>query len=158
MRKGRLLVEDSPESLLQLYQCDLLEQVVLRLCRKDDEVCRRSGEIDNNNICISSVVVLSNDDNQNQSQKAKSKSNNKSLSPKSKSKNSYNVQSQMSSQPQSVERRPSRQEIEKLRRRRSSMLSLKAWTEDGFQSESSIYDRVRAMSTVIWLMFFRNPA
>jgi len=36
MRSGRLLVEDSPTNLLQTYDCNLLEQVTLKLCRADE--------------------------------------------------------------------------------------------------------------------------
>lgn len=36
MRNGRLLVEDSPDNLLRMYECNLLEEVVLRLCRRDE--------------------------------------------------------------------------------------------------------------------------
>jgi len=36
MRKGRLLVEDTPTTLLQTFKCDLLEDVMLKLCRADE--------------------------------------------------------------------------------------------------------------------------
>lgn len=36
MRKGRLLVEDTPTRLLHNFQCDLLEDVVLHLCRQSE--------------------------------------------------------------------------------------------------------------------------
>ncbi|CAL8123233.1 unnamed protein product [Orchesella dallaii] len=35
MRNGRLLVEDDPICLMKLYQASLLEDVVLKICRKD---------------------------------------------------------------------------------------------------------------------------
>lgn len=36
MRRGRLLIEETPTNLLQLYNCDLLEEAVLQLCHRDE--------------------------------------------------------------------------------------------------------------------------
>jgi hypothetical protein len=35
MRGGRLLAENSPKALLEEYNTDLLQDIVLKLCRKD---------------------------------------------------------------------------------------------------------------------------
>lgn len=37
MREGRLLAEDSPERLLNLFRCDTLEDVFLILCMRQEE-------------------------------------------------------------------------------------------------------------------------
>lgn len=41
MRNGRLLVEDAPNKLLIKYNANLLDDIVLKLCEKDE-----AGEID----------------------------------------------------------------------------------------------------------------
>ncbi|ODM94571.1 ABC transporter G family member 23, partial [Orchesella cincta] len=38
MRNGRLLVEDTPVNLLRTFECELLEEVTLKLCRADESV------------------------------------------------------------------------------------------------------------------------
>jgi len=43
MRKGRLVAEESPDSLLQKFNTDLLEDVFLKLCRHD----KAKRELDN---------------------------------------------------------------------------------------------------------------
>lgn len=37
MRNGRLILEDSPSELLRRFESNLLEEIVLRFCLKDEE-------------------------------------------------------------------------------------------------------------------------
>ncbi len=46
MRKGTLLVEDDPISLMKQHSATLLEEVVLKICRLDRHNRRKSYEID----------------------------------------------------------------------------------------------------------------
>lgn len=133
MRKGRLLVEDSPETLLKLYESDLLEQVVLKLCRTDEKSLRRSGSDNGSNASnnnVTEVVVAD---------KHLKAGNKKS------SKNSYNVFEKF-------------QENWQLSSQRRSSIRMLHWNGQQEGSDSSVFQRIRALSTVIWLMFMRHPA
>jgi len=44
MRHGRLLIEKCPDALIQEYGTILLEEVVLKLCRKDKLANPNSGD------------------------------------------------------------------------------------------------------------------
>lgn len=46
MRKGTLLLEDDPISLMKQHNATLLEEVVLKICRLDRHNRRKSYEID----------------------------------------------------------------------------------------------------------------
>jgi hypothetical protein len=44
MRNGRLMVEDSPANLLETYNCTLLEDIVLKLCLRDEKTVHAAEE------------------------------------------------------------------------------------------------------------------
>jgi ABC-type multidrug transport system ATPase subunit len=44
MRNGKLLAEDSPSNLLEIYRLETLEQVFLKLCRRDEKVITTNPE------------------------------------------------------------------------------------------------------------------
>lgn len=134
MRKGRLLVEDSPQALLQQYGCDLLEQVVLKLCRKDEQVLISSNNssITSHDSGISEVFVA---DKKMKGGKNDSKS----------CKNSYNVYERF-------------QENWRLSSQRRSSINISQWAANQEEkSGSSLFGRIYALSSVIWLMFMRHP-
>lgn len=136
MRKGRLLVEDSPQSLLQQYDCDLLEQVVLKLCRKDEKVLMNSNNssINSHDSGISELVVV--DDKKMKGGKNNSKS----------CKNSYNVYERF-------------QENWRLSSQRRSSINMSQWDNANQEEKngSTFFGRIYALSCVIWLMFMRHP-
>lgn len=47
MRKGQLIAEDTPSNLLTNYDCKLLEDVVLKLCRYDQKKRSQSKQTAN---------------------------------------------------------------------------------------------------------------
>lgn len=130
MRKGRLLVEDSPDTLMQTYGCDLLEQVVLKLCRKDDHASGKSSDSSSSNNNISSVVVHSDKIG-------------RGSGGKSSSKNSYNVYEKF------------QENLRLTSQRRSSIRMDNPYRNPG--AGSRFRDRVQGMSTVLWLLFVRHP-
>ena len=44
MRNGRLVVEDSPAKLLEKFCCTLLEDIVLKLCLRDEKTVQEEEE------------------------------------------------------------------------------------------------------------------
>lgn len=138
MRNGHLLFEDTPQSLLQLYQCELLEKAVLDLCYRDneDEIRRRK--------CQESEQGNSSNHKRNKTHKLSSKK-----------KSSYNVQDQERCAWSNAEKGVRLNGID-------SKSSYPATSPSGnnkseTQSESTVLDRVMAMSIVMWLLLMRHP-
>ncbi|CAL8123130.1 unnamed protein product [Orchesella dallaii] len=143
MRKGRLLVEDSPDALLQQYNCDLLEKVVLQLCRKDENISGGSDSGSNNNVSISSQRNCSTKNYSRELMDGESleKGNN------NKSKNTYNVYDKF------------QENLELNSRRRSSikMDECDNNTKRGCMNICNFLQRIQGLSIIMWLMLFRRP-
>lgn len=129
MRKGRLVVEDSPESLLDQYQCNLLEQVMLKLCRKDEQIV---GIGSNSTSC-----------NHNNKTRLAIRDNSNPMKTGSMTKNNYNVYGKF-------------QENWQLQNQRHSSMRIGSTPQHG-ANNNTMLGRIRALSTVIWLMFMRHP-
>jgi hypothetical protein len=57
MRSGRLLAEESPRALLQMYNCPSLEDVFLKLSRKQGSYPQPTTELNiSNNISLVSPL------------------------------------------------------------------------------------------------------
>ncbi|CAL8123136.1 unnamed protein product [Orchesella dallaii] len=143
MRKGCLLVENSPDFLLKQFDCNLLEQVILKLCQKATSVAvgndgkngiPHSGYNTSSTSTINySKELMPRDDPINR--KAKS----------SRSKTSYNVREKF-------------QENWELRSRRRTSISMEDSDEKRKAIRSStMFQRIQALSTVMWLLLFRHP-
>lgn len=56
MRSGRLLAEESPRTLLTMYNCPSLEEVFLKLSRKQGQSAQPTPELNiSNNISLASL-------------------------------------------------------------------------------------------------------
>jgi hypothetical protein len=79
MRHGKLLTESHPQTLLEQYKTNLLEDVVLKLCRNDTilEKCtnserKKSNVLNQINLELSQIVVEKSHNNNNISKEEKS--------------------------------------------------------------------------------------
>jgi hypothetical protein len=59
MRNGRLLVENSPNCLLQEYNATLLEEIVLQICLKDENVSRKDQTLINCSLIENNQIIKS---------------------------------------------------------------------------------------------------
>ncbi|ODN04358.1 ABC transporter G family member 23 [Orchesella cincta] len=140
MRKGRLLVESSPDVLLHQFECNLLEQAVLKLCKRAEA------------IAVGNVLAAAQGSTITKSRFDHTINHSKELMPldaiiyygnrKAKlgnSKTSYNV-------------------CEKLNEYSSSINMDEIGGNDAKYAKSSTsFQRTRALSTVMWLLLFRHP-
>ena len=58
MRSGRLLAEESPQVLLSMYGCQSLEEVFLKLSRKQGENTVQDANLTNNISLVNSFVLF----------------------------------------------------------------------------------------------------
>lgn len=56
MRSGRFLAEESPHALLTMYQCLSLEDVFLKLSRKQGQISTQNDMNISNNISLASLT------------------------------------------------------------------------------------------------------
>jgi len=130
MRNGRLLVEDSPTALLQKFDCDVLNKVVLKLCRLDESLLKT---ID------SSLTHVSKTTQRSSVEVKKGQT--------SKSKNSYNVFDEFS-----------KHYLQLAAVRRASIQLEKCSREKSLhQSLIDAMRRIHGLSVVMWLTLYRHP-
>jgi len=147
MRKGRLLVEDSPTALLQQYECDLLEKVVLKLCRKDENISGGSDSGSNNNFSIAIPQKCSTKNYSSELMQSSQDAHVGSEIKGSKSKNSYNVYDKF-------------QENLQLSSRRRSSIKMDEYDANAIGKTSivNVLQRLQGLSIVMCLMLLRRPA
>ncbi|CAL8123142.1 unnamed protein product [Orchesella dallaii] len=144
MRKGRLLVENSPDNLMKQFNCDLLEQVVLKLCQKDELLA--IGCVANANQGHSNFLSSTNKPQEIIPPEAIIINGEKA-----------NVRNSYSNLKNSCNTREENWQLYNGQRSLTNMDENEA-VRKITTSSSSMFQRIRALSTVMWLLLFRHPS